>query len=306
MRLSWYVLPMRSGRVPARRVVLQLAMVALACAAVSCGDMNAALERLAQARQLSADLLIQFTKAADESDRAVMADTDEASVQFAHDAVQTKQALQHDVDALGPLLQQQGYTKESEILQEFVSRFRDFDDLDRRILDLAVENSNLKAQRLSYGPAQDAADAFRDALGGLAAATPEAERWHVQALVGQAVTTVREVQVLQGPHIAEADDAVMTRLEARMATSETGARQALSALTAIVSPTLRPRVVAATKALDEFMRLNAQVIALSRQNTNVRSLALSLKQKPSLATACEEPLHRLNDALAHRVPVVAR
>ena len=288
------------------KVVTQLAAVLLACGTAGCGDANAAFERLAHVRQLSADLLIQFTKAADLSDRAVMADTDEASVQFARDAVQTKQTLQHDVDALGPLLQQAGYTNENEMLQEFVSRFRAFDDLDRRILDLAVENSNLKAQRLSYGPAQDAADAFRDALSGLAAATPEAERWHVQALVGQAVTTVREIQVLQAPHIAEADDAVMTRLEARMATSETGARQALGALAGIVPPALRPRVTAATKALDEFMGLNAQVIALSRKNTNVRSLALSLKQKPALATACEEPLHRLNDALAKRVPVVAR
>jgi hypothetical protein len=297
---------MRNSRGPGLAGVIRLAAVVLAGAAASCGDANAAYERLAQARQLSADLLIQFTKAADESDRAVMADTDEVSVKWAHDAGQTKGALQHDVEALGPLLQQGGYARESEMLQEFVSRFREFDDVDRRILELAVENSNLKAQRLSYGPAQDAADAVRDALGGLAAATPDADRWHVQALVGQAVTTVREIQVLQAPHIAAADDAVMKGLEARMATSETGARQALSALAALVPPALRPRVAAATQALDEFMRLNAQIITLSRQNTNVRSLALSLKQKPALEQACEEPLRRLGEALARRVPAVAR
>jgi hypothetical protein len=289
-----------------RLAVTRWALVLAAFLTAGCGDANAAFERLARARQLSADLLVQFTKAVDESDRAVMADTDEASVQWATEAGQTKEALHGDVEALGLLLEQAGYTNERGMLQEFSTRFRAFDDLDRRILELAVENSNLKAQRLSYGPTQDAADAFRDALGGLAAATPDAERWHVQALVGQAVTTVREIQVLEAPHIAAADEAVMTRLEARMATSEAGARQALSALAAIVSPSLRPRVAAATEALDQFMRLNAQVLALSRQNTNVRSLALSLKQKPALATACEEPLRRLNDALAHRMPVAVR
>ena len=34
------------------------------------------LERLVEARRLAADLLVQFTKAADASNRAVMADTD--------------------------------------------------------------------------------------------------------------------------------------------------------------------------------------------------------------------------------------
>ena len=46
-------------------------------------DVNSALERVSEAQHLSADLLIQFTKAADAANRAVMADTDEASVEFA-------------------------------------------------------------------------------------------------------------------------------------------------------------------------------------------------------------------------------
>jgi hypothetical protein len=46
------------------------------------------------------------------------------------------------------------------------------------------------------------------------------------------------------------------------------------------------------------MTVNAQIIALSRRNTNVRSLALSLNQKRPLTTACEETLHALQDALA--------
>ena len=48
------------------------------------------------------------------------------------------------------------------------------------------------------------------------------------------------------------------------------------------------------------MDLNAQIIALSRRNTNVRSLALSLDQKRTLTTACSESLHALQDALAKR------
>ena len=108
------------------------------------------------------------------------------------------------------------------------------------------------------------------------------------------------MQVLQAPHIAEADDAVMTRMEKRMATSETAARAALETLAPLVQPASRPRIAAATAALDKFVALNAQIMALSRRNTNVRSLALALSQKGKVSGACEHSLQSLRDALAKR------
>ena len=263
-------------------------------------DVNRALERTSEARRLSADLLVQFTKAADASNRAVMADTDEASVAFAREAEQAKQTILTDIDALAPILQGLNFSHETRLVQEFVSQFAEYRDLDRRILDLAVENTNLKAQRLSFGPAQEAADAFRDSLESLAAADAARDTWRVKALVATAVTTVREMQVLQAPHIAEADDAVMTRMEQRMATSEAAARAAVETLVPLVQPVSRPRLAVATAALDKFVGLNAQIMALSRRNTNVRSLALALNQKGKITGACEQSLRALRDALAKR------
>jgi hypothetical protein len=129
-----------------------------------CGDVNAALGQLSEARRLSADLLIEFTKAADAANRAVMADTDAMSMADAHEAEVAKEAVQTDMDRLGPILQGLRYTDATGLLQEFASRFTEYRTLDRQILDLAVENTNLKAQRLSFGPAQVAADAFPDAV----------------------------------------------------------------------------------------------------------------------------------------------
>jgi hypothetical protein len=273
-------------------------IIAFSVAAAGC-DVNAALERLSEARRLTADLRVQFTKAADAANRAVMADTDDASVAFAHEAEQTEQAVQQDIDALGPVLQALGYSDEIRLLQAFVARFAEYRALDRRILDLAVENTNLKAQRLSFGPAQEAADSFRDSLAALSPSAPASDRWRVEALVATAVATVREIQVLQAPHIADADEAVMTRMEKRMATSEMGARNALATLATLV-PGSRPRLAAASAALDRFMGLNAEIIALSRRNSNVRSLALSLDQKRTLTAACEDSLRALGDALTKR------
>jgi hypothetical protein len=284
----------------AGRTIL-LAIVCLAAAvATGCGeDVNTVLEKASRARQSASDLLVDFTKAADAANRAVMAETDEASVTFAKEAEQATEAVEKDAGALGPILQNLHYADETRLLNEFKSRFAEYRALDRRILDLAVENTNLKAQRLSYGPAQEAADAFRDALKTLVPSSP-AEAWHVQALAATAVKTVREIQVLQAPHIADADVAVMTRMEKEMATSEMTARDALDRLRPLVGPASAKQVAAASAALDRFMGLNAEIIALSRRNTNVRSLALSLDQKREIVVKCEESLRALRGALEKR------
>jgi hypothetical protein len=298
---------MRNGHIGRAVVILALGVAAVAVGATTgCGDANAALEKLSQARERAADLVVQFTKAADAANRAVMADTDEASVALAGDARQARQAVQQDIDVLGPMLQSLNYSDETRLLQEFVSRLKEYDALDRRILDLAVENTNLKAQRLSFGPAQDAADAFRDALQPFANSVSARDAWQVRAVVATAVSAVREIQALQAPHIAEADDAEMTRLEKRMAASGAAARSALVTLSTLVKPSSRPQLAVATAALDRFMGVHAEILALSHRNTNVRSLALSLSQKPALTTACEDRLRALTDALARRGYKVAR
>jgi hypothetical protein len=277
-----------------------LTVLALSTAAtLSCGDVNATLEKISDARQVAGDLTLQFTKAADASNRAVMADTDEASVAFAREAEQATAAVQKDIDTLNPILQGLQYSDEARVLNEFVERFNEYRTLDRRILDLAVENTNLKAQRLSFGEGQQAADAFRDALKAIVPST-SGDRWHVEALAATAVTTVREIEVLQAPHIANADEAVMTRMEKEMATSEASARNALEMLRPLVEPKSRPRLDAAAAALNRFMDLNGQIIALSRRNTNVRSLALSLDEKRTIIASCEQRLSELRAALAKR------
>ena len=53
-------------------------------------------------------------------------------------------------------------------------------------------------------------------------------------------------------------------------------------------------------ALDRFLAVNAEIVVLSRRNSNVRSLALSLAQKRVLAAQCEDALRALEDALAKR------
>jgi hypothetical protein len=267
--------------------------------AISCRETpNAVLTELTEARRLAADLRVQFNKASDASNRAVMADTDEASVAFAREAEQTKRFVQNDVAALSPRLRSLGHAPEMKSLEEFGNHFADYEKLDRGILELAVENTNLKAQHLSFGPAREAADAFRDSLSSLVAHTPSKDRCLVESLVAKAVVAVREVQVLQAPHIAESDDAAMTRLEQEIAALEATAGDAVKALPELVDPKARSEVAIAVAALDRFQAISREIVKLSRRNSNVRSLELSLRQKPAVTAACDESLRALQDALA--------
>ena len=268
----------------------------LLCATCACRGTapDTSLERLIESRRLTSDLLVQLAKSADAGNRAVMAQTEEASAAFVREAEQAAAAIQRDAEALRPALQSLGYADETRLLDEFEKRFAGYRTVDRTLLDLTAENTNLKAQRLSFGPASQAADALRDALGGLSGgdAAPR-----VEAAAANAIAAVREIQVLQAPHIAEADDAAMTEMEKRMAAEETAARRALQSLAPLVGQAAAPRLAQATAALERFSMLNAEIVNLSRRNTNVRSLALSLDEKRKLTGPCEQSLRALVDAL---------
>jgi hypothetical protein len=274
--------------------------VLLACAAAGCnGALETTLQRLMDAQRLSASILVEFANAADAANRAVMANDDESSGAFAREAGQATQAVQKTSETLAPTLMSLGYSAEARLLDEFNTAFAEYRALDDTILELAVQNTNLKAQRLSFGAAREAADAFVTAVE-RASPLAASDGWRVKALAATAAARVRQIQVLQAPHIAEADDATMTSVEKQMATSEAAARSAVEALGTAVSRESRPHIAAATAALNRFMAVHAEILALSRRNSNVRSLALTLGQKRTLTAKCEEALRALQEALAKR------
>jgi hypothetical protein len=177
-----------------------IAVVALAVAACG-GDLKTSLEHLLDARRVSADLLVQFTRVVESGNRAVMADAEETSVAFVRETEQTTQRVQQDVEALKPILAGLGYSSETRLLEEFQQRFSEYRALDANILGLAVENTNLKAQRLSFGQGQQAADAFRDALDPIARSVSGPGSGRAAALAEAAIAAVREIQV-KSPHPA--------------------------------------------------------------------------------------------------------
>jgi hypothetical protein len=288
----------------ARRSLLLGAVVALA---LGCrGNPTTILTRLEDSRRLAAQLQVQLSQAAEASHRAVMADTDDASVAAAQEAERAAKAVEASVATLSQLLAGLSYSNETQLLREFQADFARYQQLDRRILALAVENTNLKAQALAFGPASTAANAFCSALERVAASLPSKERCRADGLVAGAIRAVREIQVLHSPHIAEHDDAAMTRMEREMSELDAKARSALDAL-GVAAPSNTAPVLAESRAkLDELKLVTAKIIELSRRNTNVLSLDLALRQQPPLHAACEDKLRALTEALAKEGPKAER
>jgi hypothetical protein len=288
--------------------ILSIVLFGLALTAVGaagCVNPLTALPKLFEARRLASELHVSFTRAAEASNRAVMADTDEASIAAKDEAAAARQAADHDLATLQPILTELDYADELRALAAFKTRYEEYRRLDDEILPLAIENSNLKAQRLSFGDAQEAAKAFRAALDSAVRLAPPAQANTAALLADRAAIGVLEIQVMQAPHIAESEDAAMTRMEKAMNDSTTSAKAALDRLKAML-PRAATELAAADAALARFVAVNTDIIALSRKNTNVRSLALSLGRKRVVTAECEDQLRALGEALAKHESTATR
>jgi hypothetical protein len=223
---------------------------------------------------------VEFARAVEAANRAVMADTDEASKAGADQARQSRDQVDRDLAALATLVRRLGYADDARLLDDFSTLFTEYAATDNEILPLAVENTNLKAQRLSFGDARKAVGEFRAALAadqGLPA---------VRAQIG-----ILEILAVQAPHIASADDAAMSVMESEMSASERHVR-------AVLAQVNGGERALALAAFDRFMTINAEIVRLSRRNSNVRSLALALGTKQTLAAQCEAALRAIEQAIA--------
>lgn len=287
---------LRTVSFPTSRCVI---VTSLACAAMACGT-PATLTQLMDARRQAATLTAHFATAAGAANRAVMVDADDEAAAAVRDARLSRQTVHQDAAVLRALLQNLRFSQELGYLDGFTAAFHQYERTDDEILALAVENSNVKAQRLSFGAAGDASDAFATALDAAVQSAGPRDYPRAEMLALRARVAVLEVRTLFAPHIAESDDAAMTQMEARMAASDRSARQALVDLRAMLPPTGVDRLAAASAALDRLLSVQAEIITLSRRNSDVQSIALSLGKKRTLTARCQDQLQLLEKALAGR------
>jgi hypothetical protein len=89
----------------------------------------------------------------------------------------------------------------------------------------------------------------------------------------------------------------MDLLEATMAKEEAKVAQALDGLARLPKLKGDADLAAAAASYGRFKELKVRILALSRENTNVRSLALSLNQKRKALAVCTDALEALRQAI---------
>ncbi len=89
----------------------------------------------------------------------------------------------------------------------------------------------------------------------------------------------------------------MDELENLMAVKGKKVRDALGNLSRLTDRQGKGIINDALTAFSKFLEVHKEVVRLSRMNTNIKSLQLSLGRKRKIAAQCEEVLNSLQDTV---------
>ncbi|MBI3782422.1 MAG: carbohydrate porin [Deltaproteobacteria bacterium] len=276
-----------------RRIVLGVLIVALA----SCSREPAMVAQLRKERLITL-LQQRLLESAEAEKSAVLATTDDESQALVREAQASAAAINELRGELRVLIVADKRHDEVEKLDAFDSAWAESEEVDKRLLALAVENTNLKASRLSAREGAAAVERFVDALDELQRAASDPET--IRALAHASLAALRE-QTLLLVHIPTAEPSEMTRLEQEMSAARAESERSLAS--ARKSGQLAPENLAkAATAWEEYRRVAGEVVRLSRQNTNVLSFDLSVHEKRKATKECLSALARLLAAVQSTSP----
>ncbi|HWR03526.1 MAG TPA: hypothetical protein VN419_05860 [Humidesulfovibrio sp.] len=243
-------------------------------------EMKSTLERELEKSRLVDKMRADLYAAAEAEKNAHMAETDPLSQEYAQRARAVMGQVAAALNRYRALVD--GRPQEAELLTRTETAFEAYRKADEEVLELAVQNTNLKALALSFGAATLALTDMDRALAGVTGGGKGGPAAMQNAL--RALLAAQRIQSLHAPHILEKTEARMDALEKLMNAADAEARKALAALGGA------PGAAEAAQAYEAHHTATLEVLRLSRLNTNVRSLTLSLERNAGLLAACDQAL----------------
>lgn len=254
-----------------------------------------------ETESMKVDLLstmrIHLLEAIEAEKNAVLAITDEASENFAIRARKAADDVESSRKEIEAIINQQKRPRETEILNEFNICWAQFRKLDETILALATQNTNLKAQKISATQGAQEMGRFEQSLSRLIHRNTNNKCNEAVTLSYEALTASLKILALHKPHIEEADDQEMDKIEQSIKSYDESARKALGSLRSIADPSGSEDLNNAETAYEQFMNLTGEVLRLSRMNTNIKSAELSLGRKRLISSQCQEILATLQETV---------
>lgn len=256
---------------------------------------------LAQESRIVSDMKTGILKAVEAEKNAVMADAEESRV-FAEQSRAAVAAVDESRKKLQALMEARRPLEESDLVREFDACWTEFKKVNKTLLDYAVQSTNLKATHLSITDARDALRRFESNLSVVIELTARSQAG--QAIAQAAFTALSaafEIYFLETPHIIASSDEKMDEIESAMTGGKVRVENSLQKIRELLGTTDRAPLDAAVAAFSDFVKINEQIITLSRQNTNVRSMELSLGAERNITAHCEEILDSILTISRNRV-----
>lgn len=114
--------------------------------------------------ELVTQIRVDLSKSVEMEKTAVIAVTDEESQEFANQSRVASAAVEQELKQLGLLIDTSPHQDEKALFIEFNTSWADLQKIDQVILNLAVQNTNLKASSLSRGKGFEAMQRYVNAL----------------------------------------------------------------------------------------------------------------------------------------------
>ncbi len=252
-------------------------------------------------REVLSQMRINLHKSVEMEKNAVMALTDEESQEYADQSRAFSAAVEQDLLQLQSLVDTTSLQDEEKLVGEFKNCWMEFTKLDQVILELAVQNTNLKAAILSQEKGAEMMQRFQFVLKEVMRSnlqTPEEDR--VAGSAWHAIAACLQILNLHSSHIAEISNERMDHIEMQMNVAEKEVVKSFEELAGIGNRENQDALLQAKRAFSEFMAVTAKVQELSRKNSNSKSLELSIGKKRMISAQCAEVLAAFQDAVRSR------
>jgi hypothetical protein len=240
------------------------------------------------------EMRINLARASDREKLACMASSDEASRNYAEQSGSASDAVERDRRSLEKLLAREGTGRDRAVLDEFGRAWEALRLEDAELLELAGQNTNLKAAELAGAICAELRDKFRYNLARLAAKSAQGtRRAETEKLGTQAENTLLRISLLQLRHIDAPTAAEKQPIEAGMKREAEKEGALLQSLASAGGRKNAAIVKEASGVFDQFMQVNEEIVRLSNINTNHSAVERSLGRRRLADAECDRLLREL-------------
>ena len=298
--------------------ILVICVLSVALAGyVGLGHVNQQLTHLVEVTAaktaLAGDLRVDVGTARRMEFRAVLTKDDAKSQDYAKQARETVKQIEKTYSDLSALIDARQSPEERKMLDEFYDAWSSYRQAQEATLKLCLENSNVKAHRLTTGDLgrrvreiEETAGAWLRQLDRMLTELPPADEARRTAAERSRQVLSRLQLIAVGLHrdlnqnVFETKDEIMDQLDESIAAEVKEAEAKLAELTAQADAAEMPRVESLTASWRAAAVLIGQLQKLLRSNTNDRSSELAESSNDDL-DSCTEKLSTMTDAFRNQM-----